>query len=130
MNQRRIARIEQQIKERVATLLIHDIADPRLGFVTVSRVQVDKELHSCKVFWSSLGGDKDRRLTQAALDHARGFVRREVAAILHTRTVPRIEFRFDESVEGAQKMQRLLDDLREERGDAPEPPPADGSPTP
>jgi ribosome-binding factor A len=117
MNERRIARIEKQIKERIATLLIHDVTDPRLGFVTICRVEVDKELHLCKVFWSSLGNDRQRRLSGQALDHASGFFRTEVAKILHTRTVPKIRFVYDESVVGAQRMQDLLADLKRARGE-------------
>ncbi len=62
MNERRIARIQQQIKERIATALLHEIADPRVGFITVSRVEVDKEMQRCIVYWSVLGGDSSRRL--------------------------------------------------------------------
>lgn len=115
MNERRIARIEQQIKERLANILIHEISDPRMGFVTISRAEVDKEMHRCIVFWSVLGDDKTRKLTEDALRNATGFMRREVAAVLNTRTVPKLEFRHDESVEGARKMRDLLDGLREER---------------
>ncbi|MCA8955597.1 MAG: 30S ribosome-binding factor RbfA [Planctomycetes bacterium] len=117
MNERRIARIEQQIKERIATLLVHEINDPRLGFVTVSRVEVDRELTRALVYWTSLGDETARRLSDTALHHAGGFLRKEVAAILHTRTVPRLEFRYDESVAGALRMQGILDDLRRERED-------------
>ena len=122
MNERRIARIERQIKERIANVLIHEIADPRMGFVTISRVEVDKEMQKCVVYWSLLGDDTRRRLSEAALANATGFVRKEVARVLHTRTVPVLEFRFDESVAGAERMRGLLDELRLERGD---PDPAD-----
>ena len=115
MNERRIARIEQQIKERIATLLVHGIADPRLGFVTISRVSVDREMSRCLVYWSILGDDKKKRLSASALEHATGFLRRAVAQVLHTRTVPKLEFRFDESVLGVQRMQALLNELRDER---------------
>ena len=124
MNERRIARIERQIKERIATALIHDIADPRMGFVTISRVAVDKELQRCIVYWSLIGEDTRRRLTASALANATGFLRREVARVLHTRTVPVLEFRYDESVAGSERMRNLLEELRSERGEdeATEPP--------
>jgi ribosome-binding factor A len=115
MNERRIARIEQQIKERVATLLIHEIADPRLGFITISRVEMDKEMQRCIIYWSVLGNDKSQKLTTDALHNATGFLRREVASVLNTRSVPKLEFRHDDGVTGAVEMQELLDGLREER---------------
>ena len=126
MNERRIARIEQQIKQRIATALQHEIADPRMGFVTISRVQVDKEMLTCQVFWSVLGDDSAQRRTADVLEHAKGFLRREVAQVLHTRTVPELRFRFDESVAGAQRMQDLLDELSEERASHEEPPDRSG----
>lgn len=115
MNERRIARIKQQIKERVANLLLHEIADPRVGFVTISRVEIDKEMQRCIVFWSVLGDDTARRLTADALHNATGHLRSQVAAVLNTRTVPKLEFRHDESVSGSMEMQTLLDSLRKER---------------
>ena len=72
MNERRIARIQQQIKERVATALVHEIADPRLGFGTISRGVMDKEMQLCEVFWSSLGDDKaQRELDRHGQEHER-----------------------------------------------------------
>lgn len=112
MNERRLARIKQQIKSRIATALVHELSDPRLGFVTISRVEVDRELQRCIVFWSVLGEEKTRRLSAAALEHATGRLRTEVAQVLHTRTVPRLQFRFDEGVAGAQRMRDLLDELK------------------
>jgi ribosome-binding factor A len=129
MKERRIARLEQQIKERIATALVHEIADPRMGFVTVSRVEMDRELQKCIVYWSVLD-DATHKRTEQALNSAAGFLRSEVAAVLHTRTVPRLEFRHDASVAGAQRMQTLLDELRQQRGDPALPDPDDLEPPP
>ena len=120
MNPRRIARIEQLIKARVAEILAHDISDPRRGMITISRVKVDAEMSSCLVFWSVLGGEKERKLNAEMLADAAGYVQREVAKILHTRTVPRVKFLFDESIQGAIRVQKILNELRAERGDSPE----------
>jgi ribosome-binding factor A len=130
MNERRIARIQRQIKERIATALVHEISDPRVGFVTISRVEMDKEMQQCKVFWTMLGDEKAQRLTASALDQAAGFLRREVAHVLHTRSVPTLTFRYDESVEGAERMRNLLDELRAERGEGPEGEPGDSDSDP
>jgi ribosome-binding factor A len=119
MNERRIARIERQIKERLAVALVHEISDPRIGFVTISRVEMDKEMQRCKVFWSMIGDESAQRLTGKALNQAAGFLRREVAQVLHTRSVPVLSFRYDESVLGAERMRNLLEELAAERGDDP-----------
>lgn len=115
MNERRVHRLENQIKARVAEVLQREIADPKLGFVTVSGVELDREIKLCKIFWSTLGGEKDRHRSEQALDRANGFIRRQIAQVLHTRTVPAVRFVFDESIEGSIRVSNLLAELREER---------------
>lgn len=115
MNERRVHRLENQIKARVAEVLQQEIADPKLGFVTVSGVELDREIKLCKVYWSILGDQRDRHQSQEALDRANGFIRRQIAQVLHTRTVPVVRFIFDESIEGAIRVSNLLTELREER---------------
>lgn len=117
MNERRIQRIQELIKHRVAEVVDQELADPRKGLITITRVKVDRELSTCEVFWSLLGDERARKLNEHMLDDAAAFVQREVAAVLSTRTVPRLRFRFDESVEGAQRVDALLAELRRERGD-------------
>jgi ribosome-binding factor A len=115
MNERRVHRLENQIKARIAEVLLREIADPQVGFVTISGVELDREIKLCKVFWSTLGGKKERSSSQQALDRANGFIRRQIAQVLHTRSVPVVRFVFDESIEGAIRVSNLLEDLRAER---------------
>jgi len=115
MNERRVHRLENQIKARIAEVLQRELADPQLGFVTVSGVELDREIKLCKVFWSTLGGQRDRHSNQQALDRANGFIRRQIAQVLHTRTVPVVRFIFDESIEGAIRMNNLIEELQAER---------------
>jgi ribosome-binding factor A len=128
MNERRLARLQEQIKARIAEILMRDMADPKLGLVTITRVELDAEFTTCKVFWSALGDEKARARTNGVLQRARGFVQREVGKDLHTRTVPRLEFIFDQRIEGAMRMQTLLDDVRREREEREKnaPPAVDG----
>jgi len=115
MRERRIARLQQQLKERIAEVLLRELRDPQLGLVTITRVELDAEFTLCRAFWSVLGGKGDRARNGRALERARGFVQREMSHGLHTRTTPRLEFVFDESIEGAVRVQGILKDLREER---------------
>lgn len=115
MNDRRIARLQSLIKARVAEVVAYELADPRRGLVTITRVEVDRELTKCKVYWSVLGDEKERKLNEHMLKHAAPFVQREVAAVLSTRTTPRVSFVFDDSVEGAVRVQGIIDKLRAER---------------
>jgi len=115
MKERRIQRLQEQIKARVAEIVMHELADPKIGLVTIARIELDKEFTVCKVFWSVLGDDKQRARTNGALQRARGFVQREVGYSLHTRTVPHLEFVFDESIAGVIRMQQVIGDLKKER---------------
>ena len=124
MNERRIQRIQELIKERVAEVIDRDLADPQLGMITVTRVTVDRELQHCVVYWSVLGDEKDRRRNEQVLNRAAGYVQREVAKVLHTRTAPRVRFEFDADLEGALRLEQVLEELRAEReARAPEEPP-------
>lgn len=115
MNERRLHRLESQIQARIAEILLRELQDPKIGMVTIARVELDREFTICKVYWSVLGDKIQRAHTDRALKRARGFIQREVGATLHTRTVPHLEFQFDESIAGAVQMQQTLADLRRER---------------
>jgi len=121
MNERRIARLQEQIKQRLAQVLQREIADPGLGLVTITRVELDKEFTQCKAYWSVIAptGKEARvkRDSAAVLQRARGFCQREMGKVLHTRSVPHLEFRFDEGIGGAMRMNQLLHELKQERGD-------------
>jgi len=120
MNDRRIARLQEQIKQRLAELLQREIADPKLGFVTISRVELDAEFTICKAYWSvlaptAIGEAKARAQSGEVLARARGLLQREVGKGLATRTIPHLEFVFDEGMGGAARMTKLLGELKQER---------------
>ncbi len=125
MNERRIARLQEQIKARVAQVISRDMADPRRGLITITRVKLDREMVTCKVYWSVFGDAKERARNERMLNHAARFIQHEVAGVLTTRTVPRVQFEFDESILGAIRIDNILRELREER-EAREPPDEDG----
>lgn len=108
-----IARLEARIQRRVAHCLQFELADPRAGFLTVTRVELSRDLGTAKVFYSVLGDDGDERLAAQVLEQARGFVQRQVARVLETRTVPRIAWEFDPSVREAARLDALIRQARE-----------------
>jgi ribosome-binding factor A len=115
MNERRIARLQEQLKQRLAEILQRDLADPHLGLVTITRVELDTEFTQCRAYWSVLGDARARRDSEAVLRRARGFCQREMGKGLHTRTVPTLEFVFDDGIAGAIRVNELLRELRVER---------------
>lgn len=115
MNERRIARLQEQIKQRIAAVLQREIADPKLGFVTITRVELDREFTECKAYWSVLGDDQARARSEGVLRRARGLIQREIGDSLSTRTVPRLSFHYDEGIAEAIRLNQLMADLRRER---------------
>lgn len=130
MNERRIARLQEQIKHRLAEILQRDLADPKLGLVTITRVELDSEFTVCKAYWSVIGPPHARRDSEAVLHRARGLCQREMGKGLHTRTIPTLEFVFDAGIAEGIRVNDLLRELREERQARGEPPvpPADEPP--
>jgi ribosome-binding factor A len=115
MNDRRIARLQEQIKESLALVILRDLGDPKLGLVTITRVEVDSEFTQCKAYWSVLGDDKARRENEGVLRRARGLCQRAIAKSIHTRSVPHLEFVYDEGITTGIRVNKLLEDLRLER---------------
>jgi ribosome-binding factor A len=72
--------------------------------ITLTRVELSDDLSYAKVHYSTLGGDSRKRLAQAALDSARGFIQRQVGRVLETRKIPHLSFHFDERIELAAEM--------------------------
>ena len=103
------------IAEELSDLIRTRMKDPRVGFASITTVQVSGDLRHAKVFVSVMGSSEDQRATLKALDHANGFLRHELAQRLTIRYTPEISFKLDESIaRGA----HLLDLMRQVREDA------------
>ena len=106
-----------EIQAAVADLLGRGaLRDPRIGFITITGVKVSPDLRVARVYWSSLGDEAARRETQAGLDAAKGFVRREVTARVKLRVSPEVFFVFDGSVQEGDKIDRLLREVKAKEG--------------
>lgn len=103
----------------IADILMRKIKDPRIGFVTVTGVDVSDDLRNAKVFVSIYGGSREDTLK--GLESAAPFIRSELGRRMRLRLVPEILFRFDETVErGAHLMDILRDIKKEEKGSGDE----------
>jgi ribosome-binding factor A len=112
-------RIARVIREEASRVVLYELADPRIGFVTVTKVKVSGDLQVATIFVSVLGSDGDRSKTMHALSRATKVVRKAVGPRLKTRLLPSISFEFDESVEGAAHIQELIRKARATDPDAP-----------
>ena len=116
-DKRRIERLEHLILETVAPLISHSLSDPRLEMVTVTRVHLSPDLSVARVNWSTIGDDAARNKARHALDDARGYLTAAVARTMRTRTTPRLEFHYDDSIEKATRISAILDRLARERAE-------------
>ena len=132
MNERRLARLQEQIKQRLAEVLLRDIADPKLGMVTITRIELDSEFTQCKAYWSAIGTDQQVKQSGRTLQRARGLCQRAIASAIHTRSVPHLSFIYDAGIAEAVRLNTLMDDLREEREarERDQAPPPEGEATP
>lgn len=125
-NNRRPDRVAEAIREEIANFLASDAKDPRLqGLVTVTGVDVTRDLRHARVYVSVLGSDAERAATYEGLDSVAAHLRSRIGRALRLRLAPEISFKEDQSVAHAARIESLLASL----GDAPAapPPPADAA---
>ncbi|MGM0470681.1 MAG: 30S ribosome-binding factor RbfA [Bacillota bacterium] len=114
MGNQRARRVAELIKQEVSQMLQQEIKDPRIGFVTVTDVEVSGDLRHAKVFVSVLDKEANKEETMEGLENAVGFVRSELGQRMHLRHTPEILFRYDDSIERGVKIFEILKDLDEE----------------
>jgi ribosome-binding factor A len=110
---RRPDRVAEAIRMDIATFLLGDVKDPRIvGVVTVTGVDVTRDLKHAKVFVSIMGSDVERESTLQGLDSLASHLRSRLARSLRLRIAPEIEFKYDESVARAARIESLLESIK------------------
>jgi ribosome-binding factor A len=108
MKAQRIARIDQEIRRILGTLITQELSDPRLSFVTVTRAEISDDLQHCKVYVSVIGDRHQARQSLDALTHASGFLRGELGHKIDLRHTPDLIFIEDRSTERAIELAKTL----------------------
>ena len=111
----RLKRLEKLALHRASEIVLHELADPRMTFVTLTRVELAKDLSHGVIFWSTLGEGGQRTKVEHALRDAAPLVQSAIAKVFTTRRTPHITFRFDPSIEGAVRVSGILDAIKKER---------------
>jgi ribosome-binding factor A len=107
----RANRVGEQMKKELSDIIGRKIKDPRIGFVTVTDVQVSGDLQQAKVYISVLGDEEQRENTLKGLAKAKGFIRTEVGQRIRLRKTPEIIFEWDESMEYGNRINTILHQL-------------------
>jgi ribosome-binding factor A len=110
-------RVAEQMKKEITDILYHELKDPRIGFVTVTGVEVSKDLQHAKVFASVMGSEEEKALSLQALQRATGFIRSEIGRRIRLRHTPEIVFKLDTSAEYSQRIAEVIRDLHKEERD-------------
>ena len=116
-NTRRADRVSEAIREEIATFLAESAKDPRIvGFVTVTGVDITPDLRHAKVFVSVMGSDSEKEATFQGLASTASHLRSRVGRALRLRVAPEIQFREDDSVARAARIELLLAGIKAEPG--------------
>lgn len=111
MGELRVRKIQEFIKQEVSNILLRELKDPRLGFVTVTDARITGDLREATVYVSLFGKPEEKQDTMKALKHATGYIRTEVGRRLEIRYSPTIEFKEDTSLDYGMKIDKILRDI-------------------
>ena len=115
----RARKVGERVREELAAILIEQVSDPRLQMITITGVDVDRELAFASIYVTAMGDDERSDEVMEGLEAARGFLRRELANRIPMRTFPQLRFEWDASYQRGTRIDELLDQLRAERGESP-----------
>ena len=109
----RLNRVAQAVKQEIAQIVQQEIQDPRIGFVTITRVKVTADLRHATVYFSILDDQGSMQETAAGLKSAQGYVRRLLGARMRIKVTPEVYFKRDPSIAESIRISKLLEDLGE-----------------
>ena len=118
MSSQRPGRVQEAIRQEVSRIVQGEMKDPRIGFITITKVELTKDLRYARVYFSILGEDKDKKLALKGLNSAKGYVKGLLADRIKLRYMPDIVFAIDESMEHTKHIYGIIERLKKEREDA------------
>lgn len=112
MGQERVQRVAEEIKKEIGNIVHDELKDPRIGFVTITKVDLSRDCRFAKVYFSLLGNKKQLRDTQVGLARSTGFTRKLLGQRLKLRYTPEIIFKLDKSVEYSIHISEVLEKIK------------------
>lgn len=117
---RRTERVAHLIQREIGDVILKELTDVRIGFVTISRVEVTTDMAYAKVHVSVMGTDKQKRDSLAGLSHSASYLRTHLSKVLKMRTVPRLQFIEDKNLEHGFRINEILNEIKSKPAPAPE----------
>lgn len=120
MSKKRINRVSELLKQEISKIIRREVKDPRIGFVSVTDVEVSGDLKHAKVFVSVYGSETEKEQTMVGLKQASGYIKKLVGERITTYHTPDIIFRYDNSIEHGVHISNLIKEVREKEKDRKE----------
>ena len=110
-------RVANAIRREISNMIQEDLRDPRIGFTTITKVEITPDLRVAKVYYTVLGDVKTKKSTETAFKNASGFIKGLIGDRLKLRFVPEIIFKMDKSVEHQARIDELINKIHKEKTD-------------
>lgn len=108
-------KVRTQLKREISRILQEDLKDPRIGFITVTRIELTGDLRYAKVYFSILGDDANKEVGVEGIQSAAGYIRKLIGERLKLKYVPELSFKLDNSIEYSINLEKTFERLRNER---------------
>jgi len=118
VSSQRAQRVAETIHKEISSMLIKGLKDPRIGFVTITSVDVTSDLRQARIYYTllasqnTMGGQDGRSRTQEGLDSSSSYIRQQLGRMLRLRFIPEIHFEYDASFDYGQNIERLLKEVK------------------
>ena len=109
----RVEKVQEMIKQEASNIILNELKDPRVKFVTVTAVEVTNDLHYAKIFVSLFGNDEEKAQSLKGLEKSLGFIRSEISKKIRLRFMPELSVHVDNSLEYSEHIQKILLDIKE-----------------
>ncbi len=116
MTYKRCEKVAEAVHEFISGLLIKGLKDPRIGFVTLTGVNLTDDLRLATVYFSVVGSEEEKRETEKGLSSAKGYIRKEMGRNLRLRYVPDIMFKYDNTLDYGNRIDNILHELNIDKG--------------
>lgn len=114
MGQLRVEKVQEFIKQEISSIILTELKDPRIGFVTVTSVEVSGDLHLAKIYVSFMGTEEEKAATWEGLQRALGYMRSEIGKRIRLRVTPELSLHLDNSLDYSTRIQELLHKIKQE----------------
>ena len=114
MSGTRPERVANAIRKEISSMIQQELKDPRIGFTTITKVEITSDLRNATIYYTVMGSKKEKKSTDVALNRAKGFIKNKIGDNLQLRLTPDLIFVYDKSVEYRDKIENIFDKLHEE----------------